>query len=164
MIYWFTGQPGAGKTTLALELINRLDNCIHIDGDNLRDILKNYDYTPEGRIKNISNVITIARYLDYKKFNVIISVVAPFRDLRESLKESNEVTEIFVHTNEKRGREHYFSKNYEKPLKNFTSIDTTNKTAKECIDLLLKSGKKRKSDETNENNKKKSNMNDDKKE
>lgn len=51
MIYWFTGHPGAGKTTLALELIKQLDNPIHIDGDNLRDILKNYDYTDIGRKK-----------------------------------------------------------------------------------------------------------------
>ena len=73
MIYWFTGQPGAGKTTLALELIKHLDNPIHIDGDNLRDILKNYDYTDVGRKKNIENVITIARFLDFKKFDVVIS-------------------------------------------------------------------------------------------
>ena len=47
MIYWFTGQPGAGKTTLAVELIKHLDNPIHIDGDNL----KNYDYTDVGKKK-----------------------------------------------------------------------------------------------------------------
>ena len=57
MIYWFTGQPGAGKTTLALELIKHLSNPIHIDGDNLRDILKNYDYTDSGRKNNIENVM-----------------------------------------------------------------------------------------------------------
>jgi adenylate kinase family enzyme len=32
-IYWFTGQPGAGKTTLAKGLMNRLSlvNFIHVD-------------------------------------------------------------------------------------------------------------------------------------
>ena len=51
MIYWFTGQPGSGKTTLAVELIKHLDNPIHVDGDNLRDILKNYHYKDVGRKK-----------------------------------------------------------------------------------------------------------------
>ena len=43
MILWFTGQPGSGKTTLAKEIIKRFNNdkVIHIDGDDLRDVLDN---------------------------------------------------------------------------------------------------------------------------
>ena len=50
MIYWFTGQPGAGKTTLAKHLMDNLgeDNPIHIDGDDLRDIFQNKDYSELG--------------------------------------------------------------------------------------------------------------------
>jgi adenylylsulfate kinase-like enzyme len=33
MIYWFTGQPGAGKTVLANALKQQLENTFHIDGD-----------------------------------------------------------------------------------------------------------------------------------
>ena len=137
MIYWFTGQPGAGKTTLALELITHLKNTIHIDGDNLRDILKNYDYSNEGRIQNITNVIVLARFLDHKGFNVIISVVAPYRKLRESLKETNKCIEIYVHTTNIRGRENYFSEKYEKPLTNYIDMDTTILNIEECVDNLL---------------------------
>ena len=45
MIYWLTGQPGAGKTTLAKYLVEYFpkDKVIHIDGDDLRDIFKNKD-------------------------------------------------------------------------------------------------------------------------
>lgn len=138
MIYWFTGQPGAGKTTLALEVIKHLDNPIHIDGDNLRDILKNYDYTDVGRKKNIENVITIARFLDFKNFDVVISVVAPFRDLRESLKETNNVKEFYVHTKKTRGRENFFCTHYEKPETNYINIDTTIKSVKETTEDILK--------------------------
>ena len=138
MIYWFTGQPGAGKTTLALELIKHLNNPIHIDGDNLRDILKNYDYTDSGRKKNIENVITIARFLDFKNFDVVISVVAPFRNLRESLKKTNNVKEFYVHTTNKRGRENYFCKHYEKPETNFIDVNTSIKTVDETIIDILK--------------------------
>ncbi len=45
MIYWFTGQPGAGKTVLAKALQDRLKwmrrDVFHIDGDDLRDLIQN---------------------------------------------------------------------------------------------------------------------------
>ena len=54
MIYWFTGQPGHGKTVLAKELIKILNNgAFHIDGDHLRGIFDNKDYSESGRRKNI---------------------------------------------------------------------------------------------------------------
>ena len=65
MIYWFTGQPGSGKTTLAKAMIEECaDQCIHIDGDNLREIFQNFDYTEKGRRKNIQTVLDICRFLD----------------------------------------------------------------------------------------------------
>ena len=53
MIYWFTGQPGHGKTVLATALKQELDNTFHIDGDDLRAIFDNKDYSEAGRLKNI---------------------------------------------------------------------------------------------------------------
>ena len=112
MIIWLTGQPGAGKTTLAVELIRWVRDsaphmCVfHIDGDNLRSITQNFDYTLEGRKRNISNVHAIARYLDHQtdKALVVISVVAPLRVMRDELKATNQVVEVYVHTTSVRGR------------------------------------------------------------
>jgi adenylylsulfate kinase len=54
MIYWFTGQPGAGKTSIANSLIEKLPkNTFHVDGDDLREIFNNKDYSETGRRKNI---------------------------------------------------------------------------------------------------------------
>ena len=57
MIIWLTGQPGSGKTTLANQLIKSLTQnnknikILNIDGDDLRALNKNKDYSKKGRIK-----------------------------------------------------------------------------------------------------------------
>ena len=133
MIFWFTGQPGSGKTTLGQALLDKFDNAFHIDGDDLRGLSANVDYSEQGRISNIRTAQSIAMYLDNKGKDVIVSVVAPYRWLREEFKERHNVNEIYVHTTEIRGREHYFAEGYEKPEESFLDIDTTNISVEECI-------------------------------
>jgi|TARA_R110002020_G_scaffold394515_2_gene604530 adenylylsulfate kinase-like enzyme len=137
MIYWFTGQPGSGKTTLALAMIEECNGtCVHVDGDGLRDLFQNFDYTPEGRRKNIQSVVDLCRFLDSKGFITVVSVVAPYKEMRDSLKKTNKVMEIYVHTTETRGRENYFAKDYEPPVDNFIDMDTTNISIKDCLDKI----------------------------
>ena len=144
MIIWFTGQPGAGKTTLALKFIEekKRENpdllVVHIDGDNLRSITQNFDYSLEGRKKNIDNVHTIARFMDYQGALVVISVVAPLRIMRNALKETNKMTEVYVHTSNIRGREQNFAKNYEPPENDFIDIDTTDDSVEESVSKIFK--------------------------
>jgi len=140
MIYWFTGQPAAGKTTLAKHLISYLSNTekvIHIDGDDLRDIFQNKDYSELGRRKNIERAQDIARFMNQKRYSVIVSLVSPYKDQREDFKKNNDVIEIYVHTTETRGREDYHVSNYESPTENFIDLDTTGKGEDESfIDLI----------------------------
>ena len=138
MIFWFTGQPGSGKTTLGKALIERLDNSSHIDGDDLRGLSHNVDYSEQGRISNIRTAQSIAMYLDNKGQDVVVSIVAPYRWLREEFKERHKVNEIYLHTTEKRGKEQFFAKDYEPPQDNFLDMDTTNVSIDACIDQIVK--------------------------
>jgi adenylylsulfate kinase-like enzyme len=132
MIYNFIGQPHSGKTTLAKHLKTvigiRPERFIYmIDGDKLRELFQNKDYSEAGRRKNIERAYSIARYIqDLNPFNdVIISVVSPFLDLREELKEATDVIEIYVHTSNIRGREDFHVADFEKPIVNYIDLDTT---------------------------------------
>lgn len=142
-IIWFTGQPGSGKTTLSIALQERLENTnpnipiVSIDGDDLRDIFINKDYSENGRRLNIQTAINIAKFLQSKGNLVIASLVSPYKDLRENLKNERDTLEIFLHTDEKRGKEHFFVENYEMPTENFLNLDTGKLTIEECIDEIL---------------------------
>ena len=144
MILWFTGQPGSGKTTLANSIIDKISNendlhkIIHLDGDDLRQINKNQDYSRQGRINNISTAISIIRFLSNKNYLCIVSIVAPYKFLRDELKEEFKFLEVYLHTTEIRGREDFFAKDYEVPTDPKTlSIDTGEKTIKECTNEIF---------------------------
>ena len=127
MIYYLIGQPHAGKTTLSKLLKEHLfpQNTIQIDGDDLRDIFKNKDYSEEGRRNNIRRAQDIAMFLNAKGIDVIMSLVSPYKDLRDELKEKSNVIEVYVHTDDVRGRESFHVENYEKPTENYIDINTT---------------------------------------
>ena len=141
MIYWFTGQPGHGKTTLAKALIAHLRaqgiKPFHVDGDDLRALTANADYSRAGREANIRRAQTIAHYLQNQGRTVVVSLVAPYRDIREELKASAEVTEVYVHTTEQRGREDRQATDYEAPLENFIDINTTGRSEEDSLNELL---------------------------
>ena len=144
MIIWLTGQPGSGKTTLANEIISKIKEndssikIINLDGDDLRNINKNKDYSKEGRIKNISTAISIMRFLANKNYICVVSIVAPYRFLRDELKTEFPFLEIYLHTSQKRGRENFFAKDYEEPIDSkHLNIDTGKLTIKESLDEIL---------------------------
>ena len=144
MILWLTGQPGSGKTTLAKAFIEKIHNdnpdikIINLDGDDLRNINKNKDYSKEGRIKNISTAISIMRFLANKNYICVVSIVAPYKFLRDELKDEFPFLEIYLHTNEVRGRENFFAQDYEKPTDpRHLSIDTGKLNIKESLNKIL---------------------------
>jgi adenylylsulfate kinase len=140
MIYWFTGQPGAGKTSIAKSLIEKLPkNTFHVDGDDLREIFNNKDYSESGRRKNIELAQHLAHFLHNKGTNVIVSLVSPYRDQREDFKNTlkSSIIEIYVHTDHIRGREDFHVKNYEEPIDNFLDMDTSDVLIETCVNQIL---------------------------
>ena len=140
---WLTGQPASGKTTLANLLIESLSNenpnksYFNIDGDDLRNLFQNKDYSRKGRESNIRLGMSLAAYLINKKCIPIISLVSPYISLREEFKSKYNVLEVYIHTTDIRGREEYFVKEYEPPQDNFLDMDTTHKTEKESLNEIL---------------------------
>ena len=135
MVYWFTGQPGSGKTVLGKKLHKFLEtekrnwrkDVFHLDGDHLREITNNKDYSEQGRRNNIKTAQTIVEYLHLNNCDVVVSLVAPFLDLREELKEKigSDMVEIYVHCTDERPRADFKVKDYEQPQVNFIDLDTT---------------------------------------
>ena len=142
MIYWFTGQPGSGKTVLANLLKEKyLPHAYRIDGDEMRELFKNKDYSMKGRIANINAAQKIAHYLHNQGKDIIVSLVSPYLDQREEFKDMMgwQLQEIFVHYNiaETRGREEYHVVDFQKPIFDYLDVDTTFETPEESLIKIL---------------------------
>jgi adenylylsulfate kinase len=134
-IYWFTGQPGAGKTVLGKKLVEFLgtekrnwrSNVFHIDGDDLRALTINQNYTKEGRIQNIRNAQMIAEYVYKNGCDVVVTLVSPYLEIREEFKKriGSDLQEFYVHTTKKRERDEFKVSDYEAPTESFFNVDTT---------------------------------------
>tara|TARA_R110002167_G_scaffold113842_1_gene287223 strand:- start:910 stop:1341 length:432 start_codon:yes stop_codon:yes gene_type:complete len=140
MIYWFTGQPAHGKTTLADLLQEKhIPHAYRIDGDDMRELFSNKDYSIKGRVENVGTAQRIAHYLHNQGNDVIVSLVSPYLDQREDFKtllEGN-IKEIYTYTTEPRERDHFKAIAYISPQENFISIDTTDDTPEESLQKIL---------------------------
>ena len=142
MIYWFTGQPGAGKTVLARYLHSYLKmKPFMIDGDDMRELFSNKDYSIKGRVENVGTAQRIAHYLHNQGKDVIVALVAPYVDQREDFKKLvgiKNMVEFYVHTSEPRERDHFKAIAYIPPISDYVDIDTTTNTPEQSFEIIKK--------------------------
>ena len=112
MIIVLFGQPHSGKSTLAKQLSYK-----NIDGDELRELFANKDYSREGRIRNLNRASDIAHYLNSNGEDVTLSLVYPYKEARDYLNNlSKDVFWIYLTYSEKRGREEFHVNDFEEPI------------------------------------------------
>ena len=141
MVVVLFGQPHSGKTTLANKLNEYFDSYTteYIDGDQLREIFQNKDFSREGRLKNLQKASDIAAYLDWNNKDVIVSVVYPYKEARDYLNSLvPDVKWIYLHYAGERGREAFHVKDFELDLlkENVWTLKTSELSIEECINQI----------------------------
>jgi len=99
-VLFITGLPCAGKTSIANVISKYLDNCVILDGDDVRNspISKDLGFSKEDRDKNIKRIGYISKLLYDKGINVICSFVSPIRKTRDEIREliGKDFIEVFA--------------------------------------------------------------------
>jgi adenylylsulfate kinase len=132
-ILWLTGLSGAGKTTIAQRLENNLREQGYLvellDGDVIRQNLsQGLSFSKEDRDINVRRVGYVANLLSRNGVIVIVSLISPYRAVRDELRVStNNFVEIYVNAPieicEVRDVKGLYAKARNGEIKSFTGID-----------------------------------------
>ena len=102
---WLTGLPSAGKTTIARAVEKRLldegRKVEVLDGDVVRTHLtKGLGFTREDRDENVRRIGFVANLLSRNGVTVLCSVISPYREIRDELRELHDgrFVEVYVST------------------------------------------------------------------
>ncbi|WP_426411688.1 sulfate adenylyltransferase subunit CysN [Bradyrhizobium ganzhouense] len=132
---WFTGFSGAGKSTIANLVDQKLFamsyHTMLLDGDNLRHGLnRDLGFTDSDRVENIRRAGEVAKLMVDSGLLVICSFISPYkaeRDMVRDLVDDGEFIEVFVDTPigecVRRDPKGLYAKAKSGTIKNFTGID-----------------------------------------
>jgi adenylyl-sulfate kinase len=101
-VVWMTGLSGAGKTTIALDLVKALQErglyVERLDGDVVRESLtKDLGFSAEDRRTNIERITFVAKLLSRNGVACICSFISPYQSVRDHVRENTtNFLEVFV--------------------------------------------------------------------
>ena len=101
-VLWMTGLSGSGKTTIALDMEEKLKaRGVHferLDGDVVRESLtKDLGFTAEDRRKNIERVTFVAKLLSRNGIGCVCSFISPYQAVRDYVRENTtNFAEVFI--------------------------------------------------------------------
>lgn len=140
MIVVLFGQPGSGKTTLAHKLKETYSSVHSIDGDFLRRVFKDQNYTREGRMQNLTRASDIAAYMNTTEEDIVVSMVYPYRESRLYLNSLvSKVKWVYLTYGGVRGKEKFHVADFEPPEEIiYLHLDTSKSTVADCIGSIYR--------------------------
>tara|TARA_B100001093_G_C26120310_1_gene714638 strand:+ start:120 stop:530 length:411 start_codon:yes stop_codon:yes gene_type:complete len=78
------GLSGSGKTTLAKALKEKLEYCFYLNADEVREKYNDWDFSPEGRIRQAKRMSSLADELSLMNPDyVIVDFICPTNETRK---------------------------------------------------------------------------------
>lgn len=136
VVLWFTGLSGAGKSTIANLVDQKLNNLrVHtylLDGDNVRyGLSKDLGFTDDDRVENIRRIAEVAKLMVDAGLVVMTAFISPFAEERarsRAIFKEGYFIEVHIDTPlevaERRDPKGLYKKARSGELKNFTGIDS----------------------------------------
>lgn len=163
LVLWLTGLSGAGKSTIANGLSDKLNNIgiknKVLDGDDVRmGICSDLGFTIDDRFENIRRIAEISKLFIESDFVVIVAAITPKQKMREmaaNIIGRKNYVEVFIDASiqecEKRDTKGLYAKaksgeitnftgvsaSYQKPENAALTINTELLSVKEAIDKLF---------------------------
>ncbi|HEV2186454.1 MAG TPA: sulfate adenylyltransferase subunit CysN [Stellaceae bacterium] len=135
-VLWFTGLPGAGKSTIANQVEQKLvalgNHTMLLDGDNVRHGLnRDLGFTDVDRVENIRRLGEVAKLMADAGLIVICAFISPFRADRLMAREivgPHDFIEVFIDTPLeeciRRDPKGLYAKAQAGEIPNFTGLDS----------------------------------------
>jgi adenylyl-sulfate kinase len=163
-VIWLTGLSGSGKSTIAVELEQKLFQSKRLtyilDGDNIRQgLCSDLGFSPKDRTENIRRIGEVARLFADAGIICIAAFISPYRgdrDLARKIAQPGKFVEVYLNAPlevcEQRDPKGLYARArageikdftgisapYEPPLKPEVELRTNQSSVTECVDIIFK--------------------------